>query len=190
VTRRIEREVGTSQAIAPEVEAAKRGDRAALDALLSRLLPRIRNLARYLVRGDGEVDDIAQQVLIAVVRGLPTYRGEGRFESWVDRITARETFAHLRRERAVERNKTGADLFAVPATDAKPDEYLIRRETVKRLDELPLEQRQAIVLHHCAGMSLPEIAEALGVPVDTAKSRIRLGMNKLREKLLAGRESA
>ena len=79
----------------PRVAAAARGDRAAAQALLTELLPRARNLIRYLVRGDADVDDIAQEALISVVRGLPGYRGEGAFQSWVDRIVARTAFAHL-----------------------------------------------------------------------------------------------
>src|SRR6185369_9066491 len=83
----------------PRIAAAARGDRAAAESLCRELLPRVRNLVRYLVRGDALVDDIAQEALIAVLRGLPTYRGEGRFQSWADRVVARTTFASLRRLR-------------------------------------------------------------------------------------------
>src|SRR5262245_3396593 len=82
------------------VRAAASGDRRELQALLLLLLPRVRNLVRYLVRGDADVDDIAQEALIAVVRGLHTFRGEGAFEAWVDRVVARATFAQLRQRRA------------------------------------------------------------------------------------------
>src|SRR3569833_2933678 len=84
----------------PRSGAAAAGDRAAAEVLCRELLPRVRNLVRYLVRGDSHVDDIAQEALIAVLRGLGTYRGDGKFESWVDRIVARTTFAALRRLRA------------------------------------------------------------------------------------------
>src|SRR3954470_13400032 len=84
----------------PRVAAAARGDRAAAEALCRELLPRVRNLVRYLLRGDSRVDDVAQEALIAVLRGLGTFRGEGRFESWVDRVVARTTFATIRRIRA------------------------------------------------------------------------------------------
>src|SRR5690242_9566763 len=84
----------------PRVAAAARGDRAAAQSLCAELLPRVRNLVRYLVRGDSDVDDIAQDALIAVLRGLGSYRGEGTFKSWVDRIVARTTFAHIKSVRA------------------------------------------------------------------------------------------
>jgi RNA polymerase sigma-70 factor (ECF subfamily) len=84
----------------PRITAAASGDRTAAESLCRELLPRVRNLVRYLVRGDARVDDIAQEALIAVLRGLATYRGDGRFEAWVDRVVARSTFAALRRLRA------------------------------------------------------------------------------------------
>src|ERR1043165_10300392 len=84
----------------PRPGPAAPGDRAAAQSLCRELLPRVRNLVRYLVRGDARVDDVAQEALIAVLKGLTTYRGEGKFESWVDRTVARSTFATLRRLRA------------------------------------------------------------------------------------------
>src|SRR4051812_6683752 len=88
----------TTAAVAPDprVAAAASGDRAAAQSLCTELLPRVRNLVRYLVRGDGDVDDIAQDALIAVLRGLASFRAEGTFKSWVDRIVARTTFAHIK----------------------------------------------------------------------------------------------
>src|SRR5689334_6268439 len=82
------------------IQAAVAGDPSATRELLVGLLPRIRNLVRFLVRGDREVDDIAQDAMVAVLQDLGSYRGEGRFEAWVDRVVARLTIAHLRKRRA------------------------------------------------------------------------------------------
>src|SRR5215470_15479869 len=87
-------------ALDPRIRAAAGGDRQAAHALCRELLPRVRNLVRYLLRGDARVDDVAQEALIAVLRGLGSFRGDGRFESWVDRIVARTTFTAIRRIRA------------------------------------------------------------------------------------------
>jgi RNA polymerase sigma-70 factor (ECF subfamily) len=172
----------------PRVVRAASGDRAAAEALLVELLPRVRNLVRYLVRGDSEADDIAQHALLAILRGFHSYRGEGSLSSWVDRVTAREALARVRRARS-ERSRyerEPPDLQAVPSGDAPPDAYLERREAVRRLDALPVEQRTAVVLHVVAGFSVPELAKELGIPFETARSRIRLGMKKLREGQDAG----
>jgi len=165
------------------VEAATRGDRVAAEGLLMEMLPRVRNLVRYLVRGDASVDDVAQEALVAVLHGLPTWRAQGPFEAWVDRIVARTTFAEIRRGRArrARLEAVGEDIELLGAGEPGPEDYLARRRTVEALDRLPDEQRQALVLHHVAGMSVPEIAAESGAPAETVRSRLRLGMRHLRE---------
>jgi RNA polymerase sigma-70 factor (ECF subfamily) len=165
------------------IEAAVRGDSRAAERLLTSLLPRVRNLVRYLVRGDREIDDIAQEALVAVVRGLGSFRGEGTLEAWVDRVVVRATFAYLRRRR-VDAQATPAlvaDLELVGAsTPLGPDEYLSRRRAIAALDELPVDQRHAVVLHHVLELSVPEIATELAIPFETVRSRLRLARARLR----------
>ena len=168
-------------AIDARVAAAVAGDRKAIESLVTELLPRIRNLVRYLVRGDGDADDLAQEALVAIVRGLPTHRGEGAFTSWADRVAVRSTFAGLRKaRRARAQLDAAADLASVPHPDGPPDEYAARRATVRMLDQIPDEQRHVLVLHHVLGMSVPAIAEELNVPFETVRSRLRIGISKLR----------
>lgn len=175
-------------AIDRRIAAAAAGDRRAASALLTELLPRVRNLVRYLVRGDADVDDIAQQSLIEILRSLGSFRGEGSLGAWADRITSRVALAHMRRRRA-ERSRlddgVSPELFPVASGD-RPDDYLERRRMARALDALSDEQRSVMVLHHVVGMSLPEVAEQLGIPFETARSRLRLGMTKVREALTGG----
>jgi RNA polymerase sigma-70 factor (ECF subfamily) len=180
--------VAPRQAEDPRIQAAMRGQREAMEALLLELLPRVRNLVRYLVRGDADVDDIAQEGLIALMRGLPTYRSEGRFHAWVDRVVVRATFAWLKRSRGREARQGDAqvELVAVPSEDAQPDEYVHRRHLVTLLDRLSNEQRHALVLHHVLELSVPEIATELGIPFETVRSRLRLGRAALRALASAG----
>ncbi len=163
----------------PLVEGARRGDRAAAQALLRALLPSVRNLIRYFLRGDDGVDDLAQDSLVAVLRGLGTYRMEGRFEAWVDRVVARVTFAALRKQRALTLQPVEA-IVEEAANAGDSDDFLARRQLVGALDALPTEQRAALVLHFIVGMSVPEVAEELSCPAETARSRLRLGMERLR----------
>jgi RNA polymerase sigma-70 factor, ECF subfamily len=159
------------------------GSDAALEELLAALLPRVRNLVRYLVRADEVVDDIAQEGLFAVARGLSTYRGEGSLESWADRVVARCTFAAIARGRHDRARSTvdAAVLATIPAPEAGPEELAIRRSVVRLLDELPDPQRQALVLHHVVGMSIQEIARDTHTPLETVRSRLRLGAARFRE---------
>ncbi|HET9623760.1 MAG TPA: sigma-70 family RNA polymerase sigma factor [Kofleriaceae bacterium] len=172
-------------AVDPTVAAAAAGDRGAAEALCRALLPRVRNLVRYLLRGDARVDDVAQEALIAVLRGLGSFRGEGRFEAWVDRVVARTTFAVIRRIRA--ETQPGAEPVDGDAgahdRASFDDGYALRRELAEALDRLPGEQREALVLHFALEMTVPEIAEAAAAPIETVRSRLRLGKAALREAL-------
>jgi RNA polymerase sigma-70 factor (ECF subfamily) len=174
-------EAAVMTAVDARIAAAVAGDRRALESLVSEMLPRIRNLVRYLVRGDSDADDMAQEALVAIVRGLPSYRGEGSLSAWADRVAVRETFANLRRvRRARAQVDAGADLASVPHPDGPPDDYAERRRAAKLLDQLPDDQRHVLVLHHVLGLSVPEISEEIGAPFETVRSRLRLGMSKLR----------
>jgi RNA polymerase sigma-70 factor, ECF subfamily len=169
----------------PRLRAVLAGNREAAEALLEEMLPRVRNLVRYLVKGDAEAEDLSQEALIAVLRGLRSYRGEGSFRSWADRVVARTVFSGLKRERneGGRRNAEVAEqveLVAVPSEDAPLDEYVHRRHMVTLLDRIPAEQRHALVLHHVMELSVPEIAGELGIPFETVRSRLRLGRTALR----------
>jgi RNA polymerase sigma-70 factor (ECF subfamily) len=165
-----------------QARSAAAGDAEAARSLLLAVLPRVRNLVRYLVRGDDVADDVAQDVLAKLLRKLPTFRGEGAFVSWADRVAARTVFAALRQRRADRERESaaGPELEDVPGELPDPEEYIARRRAVRALDELPGEQRHAVVLHHVLGMSVPEIAAELAVPAETVRSRLRLGMRRLR----------
>jgi RNA polymerase sigma-70 factor (ECF subfamily) len=171
-----------------EVEALVRatlaGERPAAEQLLRRLLPRIRNLVRYLVRDDRDVDDIAQEVLVLVYRRLETYDGRGGLSSWVDRIATRATFAARRKERSRREVFPSQPEIVLAAADdserTRPDEVLDPRRLVRLLAKIPEEQRDALVMHHALGWSVPEIATELSASPETVRSRLRLGRAHLR----------
>lgn len=172
----------------PRVARAAAGDRNSAQALLLELLPRVRNLVRYLAWGDADVDDISQLALIEIGRSFHNYRAEGALHSWADRITARVALHHIRKRRTEERRRTSLapELRIVVSSAEQPDDYTARRHAVQMLDDLPDDQRQALVMHHVVGLSVPELADELGIPFETARSRLRLGMQKLREQLRRG----
>jgi len=122
-----------------DVREAARGDRAAAERLIRSILPRVRNLVRYLVYRDADVDDLAQDALVAILRGLPSYRGEGAFTSWCDRVAARSTFASLRRRRAEHADAGRAAERTEDDRQAGGDDHVARREAVRALDRLPPE---------------------------------------------------
>jgi RNA polymerase sigma-70 factor (ECF subfamily) len=179
----------------PRIARAVAGERDAAASLLGELLPRTRNLVRFLLRNDADVDDVAQNALVEVLRSLPSFRGQSALTTWADRITARCALRHAgRRKRARDQQREAAaelTLLHLPATTrSSGDTYAARRELARVLSGLPDAQREALVLHHVAGLSVPEVAQEIGVSFDTAKSRLRLGMERLRRHYLPASETS
>lgn len=163
------------------------GDRQAGQALLLELLPRVRNVVRALLGRDADVDDISQQVMVDVIRGLGGYRGDSPLAGWVDRITVRVTLNHARKSRVQvvregsweeEQATTGGEMLEF--RPASGERYVEKRAAVKALDSLPGVQKTALVLHHVLGFTVAEIAAQEQVPAETVRSRLRIGMTKLR----------
>jgi len=166
-------------ALSELAERATRGDPAATERLFLQLLPRVRNLVRYLVRGDRDVDDLSQDALVMILKGMHGYRAEGPFRAWADRVVARSVFAALKRRspRPAEREALAAELALGTGGH---DTFYSRRELVAWLDTLPEAQRAALVLHHVMGLTIPEVASELAVGEETVRSRLRLAKERLR----------
>lgn len=166
------------------VQHAAQNDRPSAERFAREMLPRVRNLVRYFVRGDAEVDDLSQEALVTLLRALGTYRGEGNVSAWSDRIVVRVVFAHLRRRRATDKMhiEYKADVIEMSEHESGA-RFLARRRAMRALDELPDEQRAVVVMHHVLGLSVREIAEELDAAFETVRSRMRLGMARLRSML-------
>jgi RNA polymerase sigma-70 factor (ECF subfamily) len=130
------------------------------------------------------LDDIEQCVLLNVVRSFPSYRGEGSLHAWVDSITVRVGLRYVRRVRA--RAQRESDLFDEVELASEPnapfDACFARRRVQRLLSYLPPEQGGAVFLHYIMGLKVAEVAVYQGVPTETARSRIRLGMCTLRRR--------
>lgn len=161
---------------------AARGHSPSIRQLVSYLLPRVRNLVRYLVRGDRDVDDLSQDALLAILQGLAGYRGEGAFRSWADRVVVRRVFASRKAvARRLETDLDPNELSVEPTL--LPDHFHSRRQLAEELDALPNPQRDALVLHYVLGMTVPEMGAELGIPEETVRSRLRLARQRLRARL-------
>ena len=167
-------------AIGALLARAQTGDQAAIHALILEFQPRVRNLVRYLVRGDDQVDDLAQQSLLVAFERLSQFRGEGRFEAWLDGIALRVTLRGMKRVRLWRARQSDAaeEIAELAAHDLS--RFAERRRAVEALDRLPHKQRVALVMHHVLGMSAREIAELEQIPEETARSRLKHGMALLR----------
>lgn len=159
----------------PLVEAARAGDRDALDRLLRRHYERVHALCRRLTGNEQDALDAAQEALLAITRGLPRFDGSARFSTWAYRVTTNACLDELRRRR--RRPEPGLP----EAGHAGDDGPGVAERVTTRLDidaalaTLPEEFRAAVVLRDLCGLDYAEIADVLGIPPGTVRSRIARG---------------
>ena len=166
------------------VVRAQGGDRAAFAALATRLLPRLDATARLITRDPERAKDAVQETLLRAWRNLPALRDPERFEAWLRQLLARACIDELRRHRRQRIEVELTELHHPRASDSTvstEDRDALERG-FRRLDP---QQRTLVVLHYFQGLPLPEAAEALRLPLGTAKSRLHRARATLRAALEA-----
>jgi RNA polymerase sigma-70 factor, ECF subfamily len=166
------------------VDQAKRGDREAFDALARTVGDKCMAIAFRILRDADRADDAVQAALIMAWRELRTLRDSDRFEPWLHRILTNECYAEARRRR---RWSTEVRLLPMPGQLESGEISAIndRDQLDRAFRRLTLEQRSVLVFHHYVGLPLTEVADRLGIPVGTAKSRLHHATNALRSSLEA-----
>ena len=143
-------------------------------------------VAYRLTGNQDDAQDLVQEVLLRVRRGLETYR-PGSMEGWLSRITTNVFLDEVRRRKRRPLDALPIDPDRVLPPAPAPDEALaaavLPDDVQAALLRLPDEYRAAVVLCDVAGLSYTEIAESLDVPVGTVRSRIHRGRALLREVL-------
>jgi RNA polymerase sigma-70 factor (ECF subfamily) len=166
------------------VDQAKRGDREAFDALARTVGDKCMAIAFRILRDADRADDAVQAALIMAWRELRTLRDSDRFEPWLHRILTNECYAEARRRR---RWSTEVRLLPMPGQLESGEISAINdRDQIDRaFRRLTIEQRSVLVFHHYVGLPLTEVADRLGIPIGTAKSRLHHATNALRASLEA-----
>jgi RNA polymerase sigma-70 factor (ECF subfamily) len=136
--------------------------------------------------GHPDVEDVAQQSLIAFIQALPAFRGDSDPSRYATTIAVRTAIAARRRVRVDHaRRDAGADADTLASSEREPGEALAsrRRKELLRdlLAELPHEQAEALAMRVVLGWSLEEIAGQSGAPLNTVRSRLRLAKESLRK---------
>ncbi|MCC7010415.1 MAG: sigma-70 family RNA polymerase sigma factor [Acidobacteria bacterium] len=175
------------------VARATGGDLDAFNQLVTRWERPIFGLAYRTLGREEDARDVVQEAFMRAYRGLRGFKGEAKFSSWLYRITLNLCRDWVRKERRapVVQMPEGAD--AVDLADAQPspaesvEELVARREmsaaVARAMAELPAEQRLAIVLKEYQGLTFQEIADQLGCPLSTVKTRLYQGLSVLRRRL-------
>ena len=174
------------------VDAARGGDHRAFEALVLKYQDRIYRLIQRLVSGSDVVDDLAQEVFIRAYRSLGDFKGESSLYTWLYKIALNLCRNHYRtrgRKPAHEELDEADGAVGLEAAGGTPEDEVFRREFWEQfrqgLEELPAEQREAVVFCDLEGMSYEEMAEVMGVPIGTVRSRIFRGRRALQARLAA-----
>lgn len=162
--------------------AASAGSAQALELLLGAVdeLAITRAPIRRLLVDPDAVDDVAQDVLIAVAERIGSFRGDARFTTWLFQVARFKTIDHLRRQR----QSASLDEAEQELSDGERISSMIAARTTisAAIDELPEHYRQAVLLRDFERLPYAEIADRVDIPVNTAKTRVARG-----RALLAGR---
>ncbi|KAA0888581.1 RNA polymerase sigma factor RpoE [Pusillimonas sp. ANT_WB101] len=166
------------------VARVQRGDKRAFDLLVLKYQRKIMRLLSRMIRDPAEVEDVAQEAFIKAYRALPQFRGDSAFYTWLYRIainTARNWQAASARrpvtlnERVDEDGETFSRIDNL-TDNSTPESMVASRQIVETvnaaMNALPEELRTAIVLREIEGLSYEDIAQTMGCPIGTVRSRI------------------
>ncbi|MFN7572540.1 MAG: RNA polymerase sigma factor RpoE [Betaproteobacteria bacterium] len=166
------------------VERVQRGDQRAFGLLASKYQRKIFRLLSRLIRDPAEIEDVAQEAFIRAYRALPNFRGESAFYTWLYRIAINTAKNHLvaqgRRlplaSPALDEDGQERDGEAATSDLDTPESLLATRQVgdaVERaIARLPADLRTALMLREMEGLSYEEIAQSMGTPIGTVRSRI------------------
>ena len=166
------------------VERAQGGDEQAFASLAIAVGNRLYAVAYRILRDPALAEDATQQALLSIWRDLPLLRDPARFDAWSYRILVNACYVEGRRSRAWMPN-----LRLLPADEPGTPGGIggvVDRDQLERgFRRLSIDHRAVVVLHHYLDLPLEEVAETLGVPIGTARSRLHYAMRGLRAALEA-----
>ena len=178
------------------VRRAQAGDREALAALVQSQQTYVYSIAMSLMHNPADAADMTQEAFIRLLRSLGTYRAETKFTTWLYRLVTNICLDGLRRRgrpvesldesattQSGEDAQTSGERLADNDRWTQPEEEVTLRESADEvrdaLNRLPTAQRLALTLHYFEDMRYEDIAEAMGLPLNTVKSHIRRGKERL-----------
>ena len=164
----------------PDVESASARpvDAIALGAAFEREAPVLLAAARAITSDRSEAEDLVQTTFELAIRRVHQLRDPNALRAWLLTIQTREAFRMVRRlKRTLHVSGGVPDSSVAPLATA---DHIVLRDALRAL---PPRMRAAIVLHHMVGMTVPQVARAVGRSENTIKSQLKDGLSRLREAL-------
>lgn len=173
------------------IKAAAGGDADAFGTLVERYQGKVYHLALRMCGQEEDAADVAQEAFLAAWRGLPAFRGEAGFATWLYRLTSNAAIDHLRRAKRQRGDVSldDADLGLdapdqAPSPQERAEGAELRQAVAQGLGRLSEDHRQVLVLREVQGLRYEEIAGALDLDLGTVKSRIARARGALRKILV------
>lgn len=155
--------------------------------------PRVYSVARRMVASDFDAEDVTQDVLLQVIRKLPSFRGESSFPTWLHRVTVNAALSHRRRQavRDEKRHSLSDEHSEEPVATAihspPPDDLLVDHETKQLIERaiasLPEAYRAVFVLADVENLPNADVAQRMGLSLPAVKSRLLRARAMLRDAL-------
>jgi RNA polymerase sigma-70 factor (ECF subfamily) len=178
----VERAVPEDREEAGWIVRAQAGDDSAIGWLIARYRQRAVRLATHILRRPGEAEDVAQEAFVRAFRNLRSFRGEGRFYTWLYQIVVRICLDRRKLARwNAETPLDAAGTFREETTDATANRIQTRVLVETLLDRLTPPMRAMLVLRELEGLEYEEIAQALQIPVGRVKWRLHTARAQFRE---------
>ncbi len=171
------------------IRRCQKGDKLALEALIRRYQTYVFRLCCLVMRNEQDAEDMAQETFLRACRALPRYqRREGSsFEAWLYRIAVNCCRSRMRRKwyQVLPWPDPAPQLMAEPEEqpERKAQQSEWRTEMLDAIDALGEKHRVVVILRYYAGMSNEEIAETMGLPSGTVRSRLHTARERLRQVL-------
>jgi RNA polymerase sigma-70 factor (ECF subfamily) len=175
------------------------GEAALFEVLMRRHNQRVYRAARAILQDANEAEDVMQDAYVRAYEHLRTFEGRAQFSTWLTRIAANEALARLRRRKRFDSlDPESLDRKEEPFMPGQPgsspeqqaSDVEMRPLLEKAIDGLPEEFRSVFVLRTVEGMSGAEVAETLGIPEETVKTRLHRARGRLQETLVGAIEPA
>jgi RNA polymerase sigma-70 factor (ECF subfamily) len=184
----------TARTDAELVEITNAGDTRGFDELVRRYRDRVYRLCTKILRHEDDAAEALQDAFLSAYRGLPRFKNESTFSTWLYRIATNASLMKLRRRRpghiSYEQSQSSqpdAEPLALPDWSAQPLEELLDGETRevlgREVDTLPASEREVFVLRDMMEQSNADVAQELGLSVAAVKSRLHRARLHLRDRM-------
>ena len=166
------------------IARARRGDADAFEQLVEAYRNQVFRLALRMCGNEADADEVAQEAFLSAWKGLPNFRGESRFSTWLYQLTTHAVIDLMRREK---RQAAAEDIDEITTADDGPSPQQqagraeTRREVRAALMQLPEEYRQVLLLRFMQELSYEEIGQTLKLPAGTVKSRLNRAKAQLKD---------